>query len=73
MRYTSSQMGNTYSSMRQFYSSVNSLPKMSQQLNVARNNVCNMLKCIISNLKEGQLYCNQTIEHIEDTIHPMEA
>ena len=73
MRYTSSQMGDSYSSMRQFYSSVNSLPKMSQQLNVARNNVCNKLKSVISNLKEGQLYCNQTIEHIEDTIHPMEV
>lgn len=65
-----SGMGNGYSSMRQLYSAVNKLPKISQPLNIAKLNVCNKLKNIISNLQAGQLYCDETIEYIENRIHP---
>lgn len=71
MRIMSSQMDKTYGSMREMYSSVNKLPKVIQQLNVAKNNVCNKLKKIMSNLKEGKLYCEETINYIEDVIHPI--
>lgn len=64
-------MGNAYSEMRQFYSAVNKLPKISQPLNIAKLNVCNKLKSIISNLQAGKLYCDETIEYIENKIHPL--
>lgn len=64
-------MGNAYSAMRQFYSAVNKLPKISQPLNIAKLNVCNKLKNIISNLQAGKLYCDETIEYIENKIHPL--
>lgn len=64
-------MGNAYSEMRQFYSAVNKLPKISQSLNIAKLNVCNKLKSIISNLQAGKLYCDETIEYIENKIHPL--
>lgn len=64
-------MGNAYSAMRQFYSIVNKMPKISQPLNIAKLNVCNKLKSIISNLQAGKLYCDETIEYIENRIHPL--
>ena len=64
-------MGNAYSAMRQFYSAVNKLPKISQPLNIAKLNVCNKLKSIISNLQAGKLFCDETIEYIENKIHPL--
>lgn len=64
-------MGNAYSGMRQFYSAVNKLPKIFQPLNIAKLNVCNKLKSIISNLQTGKLFCDETIEYIENKIHPL--
>lgn len=64
-------MGNAYSAMRQLYSTVNKLPKISQPLNIAKLNVCNKLKSIISNLQAGKSYCDETIEYIENRIHPL--
>ena len=64
-------MGNSYSAMRQLYSAVNKLPKISQPLNIAKLNVCNKLKSIISNLQAGKSYCDETIEYIENRIHPL--
>jgi len=66
-------MGNAYSAMRQFYSAVNKLPKISQPLNIAKLNVCNKLKSIISNLQAGKSYCDETIEFIENRIHPLKG
>ena len=71
LREMYSGMGNAYSGMRQFYSAVNKLPKIYQPLNVAKLNVCNKLKNIISNLQAGKLYCDETIEYIENKIHPL--
>ena len=71
LRYTSNQMEAAYGSMREFYSAINRLPKIMEQLNVAKSNVCNKLKQIVSNLKEGKKYCDETIEYIEDSIHPI--
>lgn len=71
LHYMTNQMGAAYSAMRQLYTAVDKLPKIMQQLIIARNNVCNKLKKIISNLKEGKRYCEETIEYIEDAIHPI--
>lgn len=71
MRMMSSRMDGTYGAMREMYSSVNKLPKVVQQLNVAKNNLCNKLKKVMSNLKEGKRYCEETISYIEDVIHPI--
>ena len=71
LRYTSSQMWAAYGAMRELYTAVNRLPKLMQQLNVAKINVCNILKQVISNLKEGKKYCDETVEYIEDAIHPL--
>ena len=71
LREMYSGMGNAYSGMRQLYSAVNKLPKISQPLNIAKLNVCNKLKSIISNLQAGKSYCDETIEYIENRIHPL--
>lgn len=71
LRKMNNGMGNAYSGMRQLYSSVNKLPKISQPLNMAKLNVCNKLKSIISNLQAGKVYCDETIEYIENRIHPL--
>lgn len=71
LRVMYSGMGNAYSGMRQFYSAVNKLPKIYQPLNIAKLNVCNKLKIIILNLQAGKLYCDETIEYIENKIHPI--
>ncbi len=71
LREMYSAMGKAYSAMRQLYSAVNTLPKISQPLNFAKLNVCNKLKSIITNLKAGKLYCDETIEYVENTIHPI--
>ena len=71
LRYTSSQMWAAYGAMRELYTAVNRLPKLMQQLNVAKIKVCNILKQVISNLKEGKKYCDETVEYIEDAIHPL--
>lgn len=71
LREMYSGMGNAYSGMRQFYSAVNKMPKISQPLNIAKLNVCNKLKSIISNLQAGKSYCDETIEFIENRIHPL--
>lgn len=73
LREMYNSMGNAYSAMRQFYSAVNKMPKISQPLNIARLNVCNKLKSIISNLQAGKLYCDETIEYIENKIHPLKG
>ena len=66
-------MGNAYSAMRQLYSAVNKLPRISQHMNIARLNVCKKLKSIISNMQTGKSYCEETIEYIENRIHPFEV
>ena len=71
LREMNNGMGNAYSGMRQFYSAVNKLPKIFQPLNIAKLNVCNKLKSIISNLQTGKLFCDETIEYIENKIHPL--
>lgn len=71
LREMNNGMGNAYSAMRQFYSAVNKLPKIFQPLNIAKLNVCNKLKSIISNLQTGKLFCDETIEYIENKIHPL--
>lgn len=71
LREMHSGMGNAYSAMRQLHSAVNKLPKISQPLNIAKLNVCNKLKTLISNLQAGKLYCDETIEYIENKIHPL--
>ena len=73
LREMYSGMGNTYSAMRQLYSAVNKLPRIYQHLNIAKLNVCNKLKSIISNLQTGKSYCEETIEYIENRIHPIEG
>lgn len=73
LRDMNSGMGNAYSAMRQLYSAVNRLPKISQPLILAKLNVCNKVKSIITNLQAGQLYCDETIEYVENRIHPIEA
>lgn len=72
LRDMNSGMGNAYSAMRQLYSAVNRLPKISQPLIIAKLNVCNKVKSIITNLQAGQLYCDETIEYVENRIHPIE-
>lgn len=72
LRKMNNGIGNAYSAMRQFYSAVSKLPKISQPLNIAKINVCNKLKSIITNLHAGKLYCDETIEYIENRIHPLE-
>ena len=64
-------MGNAYGAMRQLFSAVNKLPKISQPMNIAKLNVCNKLKSMISNLQAGKKYCDETIEYIENKIHPL--
>lgn len=71
LREMNNGMGYAYSAMRQFYSAVNKLPKISQPLNIARSNVCNKLKSLISNLQDGKTYCDETIDYIEKKIHPL--
>jgi hypothetical protein len=71
LREMNNGMGNAYSGMRQFYSAVNKLPKIFQPLTIAKLNVCNKLKSIISNLQTGKLFCDETIEYIENKIHPL--
>ena len=71
LREMNNVMGNAYSGMRRFYSAVNKLPKIFQPLNIAKLNVCNKLKSIISNLQTGKLFCDETIEYIENKIHPL--
>ena len=71
LREMNNGMGNAYSGMRRFYSAVNKLPKIFQPLNIAKLNVCNKLKSIISNLQTGKLFCDETIEYIENKIHPL--
>ena len=71
LREMNNGMGNAYSGMRQFYAAVNKLPKIFQPLNIAKLNVCNKLKSIISNLQTGKLFCDETIEYIENKIHPL--
>lgn len=71
LREMNNGMGNAYSAMRQLYSAVNKMPKISQPLNIAKLNVCSKLKSIISNLQAGKLYCDETIEYIENKIHPL--
>ncbi len=73
LREMHSGMGNAYSAMRQLHSAVNKLPKISQPLNIAKLNVCNKLKSLISNLQAGKLYCDETIEYIENKIHPLKG
>ncbi|MBR4644944.1 MAG: hypothetical protein IKO73_07295 [Bacteroidaceae bacterium] len=65
-------MGSAYSAMRQLYSSVNRLPKIFQPLNNAKLNVCNKIKSVITNLQAGKSYCEETIEYVENKIHPIE-
>ena len=73
LREMNNGMGNAYSGMRQFYSAVNNLPKIFGPLNIAKLNVCNKLKNIISNLQAGKSYCDETIEYIENRIHPLKG
>ena len=73
LREMNNGMGNAYSGMRQFYSAVNKLPKIFQPLNIAKFNVCDKLKSIISNLQAGKSYCDETIEFIENRIHPLKG
>lgn len=72
LRYLSDEMGKTYSAIRQLYAAVNSIPKISQPLNIARQNVCKTLKDILMNVETGRDYCEDTISVIENKIHPIE-
>ena len=72
LHYLSGEMGKTYSAIRQLYTAVNSIPKISQPLNIARQNVCKTLKDILTNVETGRDYCEETISAIENQIHPIE-